>query len=308
MISVRTIGCLIIFITLSACSTQIAHPQVSIKALMPTASQEMMPDPASERMVSTHSANEDVQVNQTDGMKLVLIPAGYFMMGAAVEQGLAICEKELDHCSMEDYEDEAPIHWVNLGAFWMYQTEVTNFQYQLCVDLGGRRIIKKPEFYQNELFFNHPVVYVDWYSAEAYCAWAGGRLPTEAEWEKAARGQDGRLFPWSGDPKCSYGNIKGCTQGLTAPVGSYSEGTSPFGVLDMAGNVAEWLADWYSPDYYQESALVDPKGPENGEMRVVRGGSWKNPFVGVRVTNRTANYPDVFSTGVGFRCIVDYED
>ena len=226
-------------------------------------------------------------------------------MGMDAEQSAAFCEASQTDCSVDEFADEEPVHPVELEAFWIYQTEVTTSQYRACVEAGACMPPALLEFYHDPLFDDHPVVYVDWYSAEAYCAYAGGRLPTEAEWEKAARGTDGRIFPWGDSVECGKANLKGCTQGLTAPAGVFLEGASPYGVLDMAGNVGEWVADWYAPEYYQVSPSVNPTGPEEGEMRVARGGSWKNPLLGVRSTNRTANYPEVYSTGIGFRCVVE---
>jgi len=197
------------------------------------------------------------------------------------------------------------VHTVYLNSYWIYQTEVTNAQYRLCVEAEGCALPSFLEFYDQKAFSNHPVVYLSWYDAEDYCQWAGGRLPTEAEWEKAARGDGERIFPWGDNPECGFANMKGCTQGLTAEVGSFPDGASPFGVMDLAGNAAEWVADWYSPVYYLEASSENPRGPSEGELKVARGGSWKNPFSGVRTTNRTANFPEVFSSGVGFRCVVD---
>ena len=244
-------------------------------------------------------------LNPVDGTQLIVIPSGIFEMGADPQLGLEICKLYSPDCSLEDFADEAPLHLVDLSSFWIYRTEVTNLQYRLCVDEGDCSPPALPEFFLDDRFSEHPVVYVDWFSAKNYCEWAGGRLPTEAEWEKAARGTDGRLFPWGSEPECGLANVKGCTQGLTSPVGSFTEGASPYGVYDLAGNAAEWVSDWYSPTYYQESPNQDPVGPTTGEMRVVRGGSWKNPFTGVRSTNRSANFPEIFSSGVGFRCVVE---
>ena len=245
------------------------------------------------------------KVNVIDGMAIIIVPSGTFEMGSDPQQSSSFCQKFTTDCSIDEFADEAPVHLVELEAFWIYQTEVTNAQYRGCVE---EEVCPPPalmEFFHDPLFDDHPVVYVDWYSADTFCRYSGGRLPSEAEWEKAARGTDERLFPWGGEAVCGKSNLKGCTEGLTAPVGNYPEGASPYGVLDMAGNVTEWVADWYSPDYYQYSPLVNPTGPSEGEMRVARGGSWKNPFLGVRSTNRTANYPEVFSSGVGFRCVID---
>jgi formylglycine-generating enzyme required for sulfatase activity len=226
-------------------------------------------------------------------------------MGAEPGTGLEICEATSVGCALEDFLDESPQHMVFLDAFWIYETEVTNAQYRLCVEAGTCSLPAFLEFYDQALFANHPAVYVSWFQASGYCNWAGGRLLTEAEWEKAARGDDGRVFPWGDNAECGYANVKGCTQGLTADVGTFTNGASPYGVMDLAGNAAEWVADWYAPNYYQISLEENPKGPDEGEMKVARGGSWKNSFSGVRTINRAANFPEVYSSGVGFRCVLD---
>ena len=262
----------------------------------------------SQQVSSSSPTGVGENVNVIDGMTIIFIPSGTFEMGLDAHQSSSLCQILGSDCSPDQFADEAPVHLVELESFWIYQTEVTNAQYRHCVE---DEMCPSPailEFFHDPIFEDHPVVYVDWYSAESYCKYSGGRLPSEAEWEKAARGKDGRLFPWGEDAVCGKSNLKGCTQGLTTPVGAFPEGASPYGVLDMAGNVTEWVADWYSEEYYQVSPPFNPTGPSEGEMRVARGGSWKNPFLGVRSTNRTANYPEVFSTGVGFRCVIDPEE
>lgn len=245
------------------------------------------------------------KINLIDQARLVLIPVGEFEMGSNLDQMMTLCESLEGGCDPSDFADEAPVHLVMLDAYYIYQFEVTNTQYRLCVDAGTCPAPAFGEFYNDVRFSQHPVVFVNWFAAEAYCAWAEGRLPSEAEWEYAARGADGRTFPWGEAAECGYGNYSGCTQGLTMPIGSFAEGVSPWGVFDLSGNATEWVGDWYGK--YPETSVENPLGPQDGELRVARGGSWKNPLLGVRTTARTANYPDVYSSGTGFRCVIPVE-
>ena len=230
------------------------------------------------------------KVSPVDGMVMILIPAGEFTMGEP-----------------EGY-DTSPEHLVYLDAYWIDQTEVTNAQYARCVGAGEcafRVQAAETEIhFDNPAYASHPVVYISWYDAVQYCEWAGRRLPTEAEWEKAARGVDGRIFPWgNSSPKEKLLNFKNII-GDTTPIGSYPLGASPYGVLDMAGNVREWVADWFKAGYYRSSPSQNPPGPVAGEKRVLRGGSFTESFHGVRVTTRFAHIPESPGLNRGFRCAV----
>jgi formylglycine-generating enzyme required for sulfatase activity len=192
---------------------------------------------------------------------MVYVPAGTFTMG-----------------SRSNYKE--PAHEVYLDAFWIDQAEVTNARYRLCVDEGVclppsySNSATRDKYYGNPEFDDYPVMGVTWFGAQTYCEWANKRLPTEAEWEKAARGTDERLYPWGDNIDCSRLNCCQCV-GDTTRVGSYPSGASPYGCLDMAGNVREWVADWLDRDYYGRSPRENPQGPDSGTYRVVRGGSWR---------------------------------
>ena len=223
--------------------------------------------------------------------------------------------------------DEIPAHKVQINAFWIDQVEVTNGMYGLCVEAGTCRLPLKLnsdnrfDYFGNPEFQDYPVVQVAWYDANAYCQWAERRLPTEAEWERAARGDDMRTFPWGDEPPNANNSNSLNTVGDTTRVGSYTEGASPFGALDMAGNVWEWVADFYKSTYYETSPGENPTGPENtagNNFRVIRGGSFQDSLLNLRIPNRGYEVgPDPFvlppneaayghtSAKIGFRCAND---
>jgi formylglycine-generating enzyme required for sulfatase activity len=216
---------------------------------------------------------------------MVYVPAGEFLMGSS--DGDSHAEG-----------DEKPQHTVYLAGYWIGRTEVTNAQFLMFIEAGGyskqeywtaegwqwkeSEGITQPRYWDEPTWNkpDHPVVAVSWFEAAAYAKWLGARLPTGAEWEKAARGTDGRIWPWGNEFHCEGGNLgdsrTGCSDGYeyTAPVGSYLAGASWCGALDMAGNVWEWVADWYSGDYYADSPDSNPTGPASGTIRTLRGGSW----------------------------------
>jgi len=255
----------------------------------------------------------NMKISASDGMTQLLIPSGTFMMG-----GLDVYREN----------DELPAREVQISAFWMDQVEVVNGMYALCVNAGTcrppvlTRSDNREDYFGNPEFQDYPVVYVTWYDADTYCQWAGRRLPTEAEWERAARGDDERNYPWGDELPNQYNSNSLNTLGDTTRVGSYAEGASPFGVLDMAGNVWEWVADRYKPNYYKTAPANDPPGPadETGfnTMRVIRGGSFQEDGVVLRLANRNflegpnpkalATDPAFYgksSPRVGFRCAAD---
>ncbi len=223
---------------------------------------------------------------------MLYVPEGEFIMGSDGPSGetLSICQQNSSRCNPSQFEDQKPIHKVVLDAYWIDKTEVTNAMYVLCVKANGCQEPKSSKYpnnmpnysYDNPQYANYPVIFVSWNYANAYCNWAGGRLPTEAEWERVARGSrsDTLAFPWGNVLSCHYANSIDETTftycvGSTSPVGSYPDGASPYpyGALDMAGNVAEWVNDWYRSTYYSSSPSSNPTGPSGGELRVLRGGS-----------------------------------
>ncbi len=203
---------------------------------------------------------------------------------------------------------EMPLHRVLLSSFWMDRTEVDNEEYGQCVAKGvcqppaSFSSYSRPDYFGNALYAAYPVIYVTWDDADTFCRWAGGRLPTEAEWERAARGGMGGTYPWGDQPPADSQSNFGFDVGDTSPVGAYPSGASPDGVLDMAGNVAEWVADWFQRDYYSLAPLSDPSGPGATGARVVRGGSWLDDSNMVRADLRLGYPPDSAYVNLGFRC------
>ena len=227
----------------------------------------------------------------------VTIPAGEFLMGSSNKQ---IADVKENLCSYCDFSDEQPQHKVFLDAYQIGKYEVTNRQYNQCV----RADVCSGQVFNAEL--DHPVVNVTWFQAKAYCGWVGGRLPTEAEWEKAARSTDGRTYPWGEGIDCDKANYEPgdyCVGG-TSPVGSYESGKSPYGVYDMAGNVWEWVNDWYDRTYYQNSPSSNPLGPDSDQFiyRVLRGGSWFSSDMYDRSAVRLRYVPAGATFDFGFRC------
>jgi formylglycine-generating enzyme required for sulfatase activity len=230
-----------------------------------------------------------------DGMQMVYIPAGEFLMGT----------------DNPAYPNSRPEHKVYLNAYWIDKTEVSNAMYALCLQAGKcldplARPGLNPYFGKSE-YANDPVIYVTWYDAEKYCSWAGRRLPTEAEWEKAARGTDGREYPWGSTPPSMEVLNFDMNIGQPIAVDRYLLGASPYGILNMAGNVREWVSDWYSPVYYRDLPYDNPRGPQiqAGMLKSLRGSSFddSSPESGIFV--RFAHAPDSPGRNRGFRCASD---
>jgi formylglycine-generating enzyme required for sulfatase activity len=246
--------------------------------------------------------------------EMVRVAAGPFIMGS---------DRKVDRNS---YQPEFPQRTVYVDAFDIDKFEVTNVQFLKFVLATNRDPLIDWQYdggnFQ-ETMASHPVMHVSWYDADAYCKWAGKRLPTSAEWEKAARGEDGRIYPWGNQPaglsRANFGRT-----GLSGPVrdrperlllyppiisvDKYDNGVSPYGVFQMAGNVAEWTADWYDPRYYKTAPDRNPKGPETGTQKAFRGGGWIDSTPTVRAAQRNGTDPNTKMNWLGFRCARDVKD
>ena len=239
-----------------------------------------------------------------DPVDMIFMPAGSFPMG---------CDPA--HNGGNSCISSETLHTVTLDAYYIDKYEVTNAQYAQCV-AGvaceapfSNSSYTHTSYFNDPQFSNYPVIYVNWNNAHDYCTWAGKRLPTEAEWEKAARGTTARNYPWGDEtPDCTLANyydnssLNYC-DGDTSQVGNNPNGASPSGVMDMAGNVWEWVNDWYSESYYEVSPLINPPGPANGLYKVMRGGGWVNDLGSIRVATRYGQGPDFRNSYYnGFRC------
>ncbi len=224
---------------------------------------------------------------------MVLIPEGPFWMGRDGAEAL---------------EDERPRHQVWLDAYSMDLYEVSTAQYARFLAAAKRPAPWQWETVNLSMHGDRPVIGVDWEDAEAYCRWAGKRLPTEAEWEKAARGTDERLYPWGNQtPTPSLANFalgaRFSYHQVLMPVGHYKQGASPYGLYDMAGNVWEWVQDWYGANYYEVSPERNPQGPEQGHFKVLRGGSWSDLPKYLLTYGRFKLPPTTRNSFAGFRCV-----
>jgi formylglycine-generating enzyme required for sulfatase activity len=254
-----------------------------------------------------------------DGVEMRLVPEGGFLMGstsAEVDQAAALCWRnpDGDSCARAEFVSEMPQHSVFVSGFYMDVTEISNAQYKTCVNAGGCNppaggsgTYSRSNYYDQAQYANYPVVNVTWFDARDYCIWAGERLPTEAEWEKAARGDDGRIFPWGSSFDNGRANTEDRGTSAIQPVGQYNNGTSPYGLFDMAGNVWEYVADWFDPDYYSNSPGQDPAGPNSSPtgQRVLRSGSYANFQHYARAANRGAVEPGTSTQFRGFRCVIE---
>lgn len=295
-------------------ATIVVEQTVTASALQTRLAPTPTPSPGTRRNVSLPSGTRLTQV---------YVPAGSFQMGAALTDPDA-------------QADEFPSRQVVLDAFWIDQTEVTNTQFAAFLNAMGNQTESGTTWLSmddadtlitsgNGLYVpasgygDYPIVNVSWYGAQAYCDWSGGRLPTEAEWEYAARGPQGSLYPWGNSFSCALANVDDETlrdrttgpwgtncdgYSSVAPVGSFPDGASWVGAVDMAGNVYEWVADWYAADYYGFGPMENPPGPSSGNERVLRGSAWNmEEREALRGADRLSDNPANRKDFVGFRCV-----
>jgi len=239
----------------------------------------------------TRNADWRPQYADFAGLPMVKVPAGCFVIGRN-----------------DGPTEESPARRICLSGFWIGQTEITNAQYAACVEAGACTLPADTAAIDNPALGDHPVVNVTWEQAAAYAAWRGGTLPTEAQWEYAARGPQGYPYPWGfAEPDCERANYADCT-GRTRPVGpdQRPEGGSWVGALDMAGNVWEWTSNWYGARSYVDynDGQVDPAGPAEGQLRVLRGGAWGEPVDRLRATYRARHTPGAWGPARGFRIVI----
>ncbi len=280
------------------------QPLVQIQKSTEVRVQQVSPKPkeAQSQQREKEAGKLPQRITGKDGAPMVVVPAGEFWMGAREDD-------------KDAQDDERPAHQVYLDAYYIDQFEVTTSRYATFFQETKR---DPPQYWSETVLKQHgqkPVVGVTWEDAHAYCEWAGKRLPTEAEWEKAARGTDERRYPWGDDPPTQkLANFDHCCDfndyGVLTDVGSFKSGKSPYGAYDMAGNVWEWVADWYDENLYQQRAkekgvAQNPHGPEKGELRGLRGGAWGSDAMYLHSTGRVGNDTSIRGNSFGFRCAQD---
>lgn len=279
--------------------------------------------PGAPPLMHADTVNEPADVRRQFS-DMVEIPAGRFKMGLSfkeVTRMLEMCTRVDKTCSRWWFKDELPSRFVYLDRYWIDVYEVTNANYLEFVNATGHRpalddtcttdACRQGNLWEGKSFLkkisNQPVTQVNWYDAAAYCKWRSKRLPTEAEWEKAARGPAGNLYPWGNKPPPGKATYRRKWRGVftMTDVGAYPNGASIYGVHDLAGNAWEWVADWYARNYYKKKINKNPKGPKTGKFKGVRGGSWVNYEDTLHSAFRRWSRPEVRFNDTGFRCAKD---
>jgi formylglycine-generating enzyme required for sulfatase activity len=281
----------------AATEVPIVLPEATEASATPTSESPIDTETPTESSPST-TTPYPTEITDSKGVSMVFVQAGDFQMGYR-----------------KGDPDEKQVHTVDLAAYYIDKYEVTNALYRACEKDGGCKPPIKTgsathnNYYGISGFVEYPVIYVDWNMANDYCGWRGARLPTEAEWEKAARGNldDPPLYPWGNELSCETANYNdghgGCNHD-TQKVGTYESGKSFYGAYDMAGNVWEWVADRYSEAYYGTPFPINPTGPDSGQSRVLRGGAWNSGENDLRASNRRKYAPTYANFDTGFRCAV----
>ena len=267
---------------------------------------------------------EDEKSRKNDFSFMAKVKGGTFKRGSTFNQTkeyLKLCRKTDKTCQLWWFEDELPQKLIELDSFWIDIYEVTNIRYLEFVQATGHRPAldnscqtakcREGNLWEGTSFppeiGNQPVTQVNWYDADAYCTWKGKRLPSEAEWEKAARGTKAKVYPWGAVPPKGKATYQRKWRGVFSmtDVGTYPQGESIYGAFDMAGNVWEWVDDWYHKKYYSLGRKKNPRGPADGDFKVVRGGSWVNYANSLRSAFRRWSRPEVRFNDTGFRCAKD---
>ncbi len=236
----------------------------------------------------------------TSAKGMVLISEGHYVMGSH-KSLIELNPGDLFSTDRHALGPENPAHNVEIDSFYIDTHEVSHGNYMEFVKTNK---VKKPLFWNNPNFNNEkqPVVGISWKEAQSYCTWKGGRLPTEAEWEKASRGKRSVDYPWGNDPPDSTKLNFNQEIKKTTPIGSYEAGKSDYGVYDLAGNVSEWIYDWHLAEFYLFSSKRNPTGPQKGQYKVIRGGNWRNNAKDVKMVYRNATIPSIRKKTLGFRC------
>ncbi|RLD02734.1 MAG: hypothetical protein DRI32_08420 [Chloroflexi bacterium] len=271
----------------------------TVPTLTPTKTSTPTPTPLPDAFSDIDPAGNPVSMR--------LVPEGEFIMGSNADDALAECKKNRDdqYCDINWFTNEEPPHIVDIDSFYIDQYEVTNTLYKACVEASVCKApneiasYTRPNYYWEPQFNNYPVINVDWFQAKAYCEWRGADLPSEAQWEKAARGTDARIYPWGDGISCGKVNYDGCA-GDTKAVDSYESGKSPYGIYNMSGNVWEWVDDWYSA--YPGNTTIDSR---YGIDKVKRGGSFGIVGDYSLSSFRLSFFPDHDGSNTGFRCARD---